>query len=142
VSFINYFYSQKHGEDAGKDPWKADSLEWSTDSPPAPYGSVHIPTVVTRHPLWDSHEEEEDPEGTRILDQARITLATTALDAEPTALSRMPEDTLTPLFLALAMTLFFVALLIRSLWLVGIAVILMGAVNAAWLWPEEGKTPA
>ena len=111
---------------------------------PAPesYGSVHIPTVTSRHPLWDEHIEEEDPNGERILDQARLTLATTALDAEPVAISRMPEDTIAPLAMALAMTLFFVALLFKWLWIVLVAVILMLAVNAVWLWPEKGKTPA
>jgi cytochrome c oxidase subunit 1/cytochrome c oxidase subunit I+III len=142
VSLINYFYSRRRGLIAGKNPWQADSLEWSIDSPPAPYGSVHVPTVVSRHPLWDEHEEEEDPDGARILDQGRLTLATSSLDAEPVALSKMPEDTITPLLMALAMTLFFTALLLRWIWVAGLAVALIAAVNAVWLWPEEGKTPA
>ena len=59
------------GETAGKNPWNADSLEWETDSPPAPYATVHIPTVVSRHPLWDDHDEEYDPDNERIFDEGR-----------------------------------------------------------------------
>src|SRR5579885_3444254 len=69
LSFVNFFWSLRHGIIADKNPWRADSLEWSTESPPEPYGSVHLPTVATRHPLWDDHDEEEDPTGERILDQ-------------------------------------------------------------------------
>jgi cytochrome c oxidase subunit I+III len=142
VTIVNFFRSRKYGPPAGKDPWKADSLEWSTDSPPAPYASEHIPTVETRHPLWDSHLEEEDPGGRRILDQGRLTLATTALDADVESISRMPEDTLAPLIMTLAMTVFFTALLFKALWVLLASVLAMLAINAWWLWPEEEKRPS
>ena len=48
ISVINFFISVRAGRIAGKNPWNADTLEWELDSPPAPYGSVHIPTVVSR----------------------------------------------------------------------------------------------
>lgn len=60
---------------------------------PPPYGSIHIPTVKSRNPLWDDHEEEEkDPTGDRILDQGRLTLSGSALDPVPESIARMPED--------------------------------------------------
>ncbi|HET9099524.1 MAG TPA: cbb3-type cytochrome c oxidase subunit I, partial [Acidobacteriaceae bacterium] len=43
MNIINWFVSIRTGALAGKNPWNADSLEWSTESPPPPYGSVHIP---------------------------------------------------------------------------------------------------
>ncbi|HVW11718.1 MAG TPA: cbb3-type cytochrome c oxidase subunit I [Bryobacteraceae bacterium] len=137
ISLVNLFRSLRSGEPAGKNPWFADTLEWSTDSPPAPYGSEHIPTVTTRHPLWDDWEEDEDPTGERILDQGRLTLATSALDAEPAALSRMPQDTIMPLLLALAMTLFFCGVLLKLVWVALAGVVLVAASNAAWLWPDR-----
>ena len=141
LSLINFFVSVtfKHGKLAGKNPWGADSLEWSTDSPPAPYGSVHIPTVISRHPLWDEHVEEEDPNGERILDQGRLTLATTALDAETQSVSRMPEDSIMPLVYALGMTLFFVAVVLQWLWVAFGSVLAMLAINAFWLWPKKER---
>jgi cytochrome c oxidase subunit 1/cytochrome c oxidase subunit I+III len=141
LTLINFFWSLKNGRLAGKNPWNADTLEWSTESPPEAYGSVHIPTVVTRHPLWDEHEEEEDPCGERVLDQDRLTLASTWLDAETEALVRMPEDTITPLILALEFFVIFLALTFQWYWVALAAVVCCLPVAAYWFWPkpEEGE---
>ncbi len=77
-----------------------------------------------------------------MLDQGRLTLASTSLDAEPLALARMPEDSLWPFLFNLAMTLFFVALVIKWLWLALAGVIAMLVFNAFWLWPKPIKRPA
>jgi heme/copper-type cytochrome/quinol oxidase subunit 1 len=141
VSVVNFVWSRKNGTLAGKDPWKADSLEWDTESPPAVYGTVHIPTVVSRHPLWDDHDEAHDPHDERVLDNGRFTFATTALDAIPDSISRMPEDTIAPLLLAVAMLLFFVAMVFQALWWALAGVVATLFVSYYWLWPpKEMKT--
>ncbi|HEX3738222.1 MAG TPA: cytochrome c oxidase subunit I [Terriglobales bacterium] len=137
LSIINFIKSQKTGRLAGKNPWNADTLEWSTDSPPKPYGSVHIPTVITRHPLWDEHDEEDDPNGERILDHDRLTFSSSWLDAETFALARMPEDSLIPLFLAIGFLVICGALIFKLMWVVLGAVIFSFLVSAAWFWPKE-----
>jgi cytochrome c oxidase subunit 1/cytochrome c oxidase subunit I+III len=142
VSVVNFVVSARRGAVAGPNPWNADTLEWSVSSPPPVYGSEHIPTVASRHPLWDEHEEERDPTGSRILDRGRLTLATTALDAIPVAIARMPEDTLMPLFLALCLAGAFTALLLHALWFLAIAAVLGLACVAGWLWPEKEKEAA
>jgi cytochrome c oxidase subunit I len=136
ISIWNFLESLRSGPIAGKNPWNADGLEWALDSPPAEYAWVHIPTVRSRHPLWDSHDETDDPNNERILDDERMTLATTWIDAKPIAKARMPEDTITPLLLALTITLVFVALVFPNLWLGLVGTILSLIVVAAWLWPE------
>ncbi len=136
ISIINLFISVRSGRIAGKNPWNADTLEWDTESPPPPYGSIHIPTVVSRHPLWDEHDETHDPTGERILDQGRLTLATSALDAVPNAISRMPEDTIAPLLLAMAMFVFFIALVFQAMWLTLAGAVAIMLVSFYWLWPE------
>jgi cytochrome c oxidase subunit 1/cytochrome c oxidase subunit I+III len=141
LTIINFFWSLREGDLAGKNPWNADSLEWSTDSPPKPYGSVHIPTVITRHPLWDEHEEEEDPKGERILDEGRLTFSTTWLDGNIFALSRMPEDTILPLLAALGFMTIFTAGVFRQMWVMLIGLIFSLIIVAIWLWPRvEPKT--
>jgi heme/copper-type cytochrome/quinol oxidase subunit 1 len=142
VTLVNLVVSSRRGEPAGDNPWRADSLEWSIASPPPVYGSVHIPTVASRHPLWDAHDEERDPRGERVLDRGRLTLATTTLDAVPVAVARMPEDTIAPLLLALAITAVFSALLLGTLWLALGATILTALAGAAWLWPQAPKVAA
>lgn len=139
LSIWNFFVSLRGGPMAGHNPWNADTLEWDVPSPPPPYGSVHIPTVVSRHPLWDDHDEEEDPHGERILAQGRLTLATTPLDGVTFAIARMPEDTITPLLASLALTLLFTALILKSLWLALAAFVALVVISAIWLWPEPDQ---
>jgi cytochrome c oxidase subunit I+III len=137
LTIINFFWSLKHGRPAGKNPWDADSLEWSTDSPPKPYGSVHLPTVKSRHPLWDEHDEEEDPNGERILDQGRLTFSSTWLDAEPFALSRMPEDTIKPLLAAFGLFALCGAIVYQLPWTSVASAVFTLIVVALWLRPEH-----
>jgi heme/copper-type cytochrome/quinol oxidase subunit 1 len=141
ISLWNFLVSARRGALAGNNPWRADSLEWATTSPPAPYGTVHIPTVQSRHPLWDEYDEEYDPNGQRILDEGRLTLATTWLDAEPWALAQVPEATISPLFFALGMTAIFTGLIFQLLWLALAGIIVALVMSAIWLWPKrKGET--
>ena len=61
--------------------------------PPKAYATVHIPIVVSRHPLWDDKDEAYDPENERVLDQARMTPTTTVSTAEPVGIATIPGDT-------------------------------------------------
>ncbi|WZO95965.1 cbb3-type cytochrome c oxidase subunit I [Isosphaeraceae bacterium EP7] len=47
----NFFYSLVGGEKAGPNPWKANSLEWTTTSPPPYYNFETLPTVY--HPAYE-----------------------------------------------------------------------------------------
>ena len=64
------------------------------------------------------------------------------MDAEPVSLAYMPEDSLWPFFFNLGMTVFFVGLLVKWLWLALAGVIAMLVFNAIWLWPKPLKRPA
>lgn len=139
LSLVNLVRSLRRGEHAGADPWRADGLEWSIESPPEHYAFAHIPTVASRHPLWDDHDEEADPRGERALDEGRLTLATTWLDAAPAAYSRMPEDTTAPLVLSVLLTGLIVAVLFKSLWVAGALALMSLAAIAFWLWPKLEK---
>ena len=71
------------------------------------------------------------------LDHGRETLATTAVDAEPDAILKMPEDTYLPLVLALALAALFAAMLAQSL-VGGILAIAAGLIaTMTWLWPKH-----
>jgi cytochrome c oxidase subunit I len=61
VFCYNLVKSYKHGELAGRDPWDAWTLEWSTASPPPSYNFATEPSVGSRRPLWDlKHPEDPD----------------------------------------------------------------------------------
>jgi cytochrome c oxidase subunit I len=139
ISIWNLFVSLRRGAPAGSNPWNADTLEWDMPSPPPVYGSERIPTVVTRHPLWDEHDEHEDPLDERVLDHRRVTITTSPLDATPIALAKMPEDSLMPFLIAVAMTVVFSALIVKAMWIVLAGVLGCLATAAIWLWPKPEK---
>jgi cytochrome c oxidase subunit 1/cytochrome c oxidase subunit I+III len=138
----NVIKSYQDGAPAGDNPWDAPTLEWSTSSPPPPYNFAVIPTVGSRHPLWEDRlGVEGEPTHTNaglVLEQGREALATTPLDAEPNLILKMPGDTPVPLLLALAMTLLTIGLALLN-WSVVIAGgICIAACIIVWLWPEQG----
>jgi cytochrome c oxidase subunit 1/cytochrome c oxidase subunit I+III len=139
ISIINFFVSMRSGAIAGKNPWNSDGLEWSTDSPPKPYGSVHIPLVASRHPLWDDFDEEDDPDNDRVLDNGRLTPTTTWLDAVPDGIATIPEDSLAPLFSSITLFAFFLAFVLQMVWLSLAMLLLTFAIVAFWIWPRTEK---
>jgi len=137
----NVIRSLRHGVTAGENPWDAPTLEWATSSPPPPYNFAVIPTIASRHPLWEGRLDPSKKERSyvyagMVLDHGKETLGTTTLDAEPNVILKMPRDTLVPLYLALSMTLFAVGLVLLHWWLAAIGLICTAASIIAWLWPE------
>ncbi len=59
VTIINVTRSLKHGAIAGPDPWKANSLEWFTSSPPPTNNFDVIPLVRSYEPMKDIRREIE-----------------------------------------------------------------------------------
>lgn len=138
---INVAVSLRRGRLAGPNPWDAATLEWSVPSPPPPYNFVVIPTVASRHPLWEDRLEESTHRSTLdrglALDRGKESLATTGLDAQPDLILKMPEDSITPLLVALALTAVFAGMLMHAWWLAGAG----GAAGLlfllVWLWPRR-----
>jgi cytochrome c oxidase subunit I len=61
VFLINVIHSLLRGAEAGDNPWKGWTLEWSTNSPPPVENFEVVPPVASRRPLWDL-EHPEDPD--------------------------------------------------------------------------------
>ncbi|HTC59731.1 MAG TPA: cytochrome c oxidase subunit I [Solirubrobacteraceae bacterium] len=59
VTIVNVTRSLKHGAIAGPDPWKANSLEWFTTSPPPTNNFDVIPLVRSYEPMKDIRREIE-----------------------------------------------------------------------------------
>ncbi|HEY5261050.1 MAG TPA: cytochrome c oxidase subunit I [Solirubrobacteraceae bacterium] len=59
VTVINVVRSLKHGAIAGPDPWKANSLEWFTTSPPPVNNFDVVPVVRSHAPVADIRREIE-----------------------------------------------------------------------------------
>ncbi|QAY96388.1 cytochrome c oxidase subunit I [Methylovirgula ligni] len=144
LTFVNVLVSLRQGRAAGANPWDAPTLEWSVPSPPPPYNFAVLPTVASRHPLWEQrlgegHGTSSLEEGL-ILDHARETIGTTALDSEPDVILKMPFDSPAPFVLTLGISAVFAGLLIPSrLWpLTAVGCLVTVAAILIWLWPERG----
>jgi cytochrome c oxidase subunit 1 len=53
----NLLWSAKHGSKAGNDPWKGNTLEWFTQSPPPPNNFDVVPRVRSVEPMKDIRRE-------------------------------------------------------------------------------------
>jgi cytochrome c oxidase subunit I len=138
---VNVAKSLKAGAPATQNPWDAPTLEWSVSSPPPPYNFAVIPTVASRHPLWESRLGE-DPERSSVdrgmlLDSGKETIATSALDAAPDMILEMPEDSFAPLVLAAGLSVLFAGLLLIVWTVVAIGALLCAAGLLIWLWPRR-----
>jgi cytochrome c oxidase subunit 1/cytochrome c oxidase subunit I+III len=148
---LNVAKSLKSGAFAGPNPWDAPTLEWSVSSPPPPYNFAVLPTVATRHPLWEGRLGDAGVLSSlnrgMLLEEGKETIATTALDAEPDMVLEMPADSFAPLLLAVGTSVIFVGLLLK-LWVVaGIGGAVTFIALLVWLWPrrelrEREPTPA
>ncbi len=139
--FVNIFRSLKRPATAGANPWDAPTLEWSVPSPPPSYNFAVIPTVASRHPLWEGRISDEGGISTldrgMLLDQGKETIGTTALDGLPDIVLEMPQDSYAPLVLAMATAVLFTGLLLRQWAVAGAAAVLVGVAVLMWLWPRR-----
>jgi cytochrome c oxidase subunit I len=145
VFLIDIAVSLKRGKIAGNNPWDAPTLEWSVSSPPPPYNFAVVPTLASRHPLWEGRVEEPgDAVQTRsqldegyLLAQGREALGTTALEASPDVILKMPEDSYAPFWLAVFAALLFAGLALTAWVFVGAMLAGCAVSIIAWLWPER-----
>jgi cytochrome c oxidase subunit 1 len=63
VTAINVLRSVKHGAIAGPDPWKGNTLEWFTTSPPPVNNFDVVPRVRSVEPMKDIRRQVERPMG-------------------------------------------------------------------------------
>ena len=84
--FVNVWKSLRSGAAAEANPWDAPTLEWSVSSPPPPYNFAVIPTVASRHPLWEDRLDEADARSSidrgMLLESGKETVGTSAMDAD------------------------------------------------------------
>ncbi|HVE68717.1 MAG TPA: cytochrome c oxidase subunit I [Solirubrobacteraceae bacterium] len=65
VTAVNVIRSLRRGTVAGPDPWKGNTLEWFTESPPPPNNFDTVPYVRSVEPMKDIRRQVERDTGTR-----------------------------------------------------------------------------
>ena len=64
ASLANLYLSVHRGVRAGHDPWRGETLEWLTLSPPPPHNFDVVPDVRSAEPLRDIRDAVRRPRGT------------------------------------------------------------------------------
>lgn len=148
VFVYNFFWMISRGPRTGENPWDADTLEWSTVSPPVPHGYTRLPIVRTRHPLWqqESLEEGVEPE-VKAVDRLanwpltwRAAMITTTLDARPQEIFRVSGPSIWPFVAAVGMVIIFAAEVfsLHTAALIGAGIIVVSLIG--WHWPTDVPT--
>ena len=134
VFIANALRSRRSGARAGNDPWEASTLEWETESPPAPYNFPNLPVVTSRTPLWTPTAERAIVVGLR--EDRREILITSVLDAEPHHRSVQPRPSLWPMLTALGFSIGLAGSIFAFSWYYVASVLgMIGLIG--WFWPER-----
>ena len=147
VFAYNLFWSLRYGENAGSNPWDADTLEWGTPTPVPQYGFRTLPIVHSRYPLWDQRGLHEGDERTENIVHGlaqwpyewRAQLTTSALDAQPEEVFRVAGPSIWPLVLGAGVMAFSFFLIFDLMIPAAISVIVSAAALIAWHSEDLGK---
>ena len=134
IFIVNVLSSRRSAHFAAANPWDAPSLEWAADSPPANYNFEHLPTVASRHPLWDPPEERAVVTGLR--NDRREVLVTTLMDAEPHHRYVLPGSSIWPFIAAVCVSIGFAGSVFNP-WYVIWGSIISGLALIGWFWPRR-----
>jgi cytochrome c oxidase subunit I+III len=147
---INVVWSSLRGERAGKNPWHADTLEWSEGSPVPAAQFYSLPGVRGRHPLWEQETlEPEDPAVARQLDRLegapvgwRGALVVSIRTARPVAIAHLPAQSIWPFVLSVGFTVLFVSALVEHLGLFLLSAAICVVATTGWFWPSSSEARA
>lgn len=135
----------RFGRPARQNPWDADTLEWATDLPPAPYNFVSLPPVETRHPLWEHPALPRDiAEARHALPHARHgrreTLGSDPLTGAPREVVHLPGNSFLPFQAGLVLATVCLSLLLKAYVVAALAAVVAVALLLRWVW-ENGAHP-
>ncbi|MEZ6132906.1 MAG: cytochrome c oxidase subunit I [Planctomycetaceae bacterium] len=129
-----------------RNPWNAGTLEWLAEVPDKPWGIRSIPEIDSRYPLWDQANFVRDvDEGRFYLPDAeeglRETLVTSAIDAVPKQVLRVPGPTFITLWAAIFTGGIFIFGTFHWWWSTLVSGILALATILVWLWTGTAIIP-
>ena len=142
---VDWLLHFRLGAKAPPNPWGADTLEWAAGMPPRSYNFASLPTLATRHPLWDHPDLVTTiPEGRHALPRAahgrRETLGSDPLTGAPREVIHLPGNSWWPLVGALLVAALCIALLMKVYAAAAVFALAAVAVLLRWSW-ENGAHP-
>ncbi|HCA02056.1 MAG: cytochrome c oxidase subunit I [Vreelandella alkaliphila] len=135
----------RFGKPAKQNPWNADTLEWANSMPPSAYNFVSLPTVETRHPLWNDpnlpHTMAKGMHGLAVASHGRREMwGSDPITGKVREIIHLPGNSWWPLLAAAALAVVCISLLTRVYALAGIFVVIAGVFLLRWSW-ENGAHP-
>ena len=130
----NVFHTLWRGKNAGANPWGADTLEWSTASPPPSYNFQNIPVVEGRHAIWE--RTPDAPVVTGLHTKIREVLCTTIHDASPDHRHSLNGPSIFPLLLALVTGGTFIGFMFTP-WSIPAGIVFSFLVLLGWFWSNS-----
>ena len=132
----------RFGPRSGPNPWHADTLEWATSLPPDAYNFASLPTIESRHPLWERPElTHEIAHGvhslTEIAHGRRETWGIDPLSGRLREIVHLPGNTWTPLVAAVLLAAVCVGLLAKTYIVAAVFAIASSLTLLRWSW-ENG----
>jgi heme/copper-type cytochrome/quinol oxidase subunit 1 len=148
LSLWNWVRAVRRKEPVADDPWEADSLEWSTTSPPPEFNFAALPVVEGRHPLWDAtplrYAVGEGP-GTDGLTLAgavdRRTPVTEGFVTRPQEDLWIPHESWVPVLTAAGIAVLFTGLLVSAGLVLAAGIVSVVVAAATWAWRTEEDLP-
>ena len=135
----------RFGKPAKHNPWNADTLEWANTMPPSAYNFVSLPSVETRHPLWDDpnlpHTMAEGKHSLAVASHGRREMwGSDPISGKVREIIHLPGNSWWPLFAAAALAVVCLSLLTKVYALAGVFVMIAGIFLLRWSW-ENGAHP-
>nr|WP_297353160.1 cytochrome c oxidase subunit I [uncultured Caldimonas sp.] len=136
----------RFGRPARENPWHADTLEWATDLPPTAYNFASIPSVTSRHPMWDVPDLPRSiAEAWHALPHARHgrreTMGTDPVTGAPREVIHLPGNSFLPLYAGLVLAVVCISLLVKAYLVAAVASVMAIVILLRWSW-ENGAHPA
>lgn len=118
-------------------------MEWAETSPPRAAQFPVIPTIGSRHPLWEHAGEAADRGAARELDYAPVrwrgALSVSLRDARPVAVVHLPTVSIWPFAMSVAFVFLFSGALIDSGWLAAIGAVGTAIALVGWFSPSPSE---
>lgn len=135
----------KYGRRAERNPWNADTLEWATSTPPDNYNFLSLPSVTTRHPMWEHPELPntiaEGKHGlTDIAHGKRELYGTDAITGKLREVIHVPANSWRPLQASLALAVVCISLLVQAYMVALVGCAVAAGFLLLWSW-ENGAHP-
>ncbi|MCK9469367.1 MAG: cytochrome c oxidase subunit I, partial [Porticoccaceae bacterium] len=129
----------RFGRRTSINPWCADTLEWATATPAGSYNFISLPSVHTRHPLWENpelpHTIARGEHGLVDIDHIRReTWGTDAITAKVREIFHLPRNSWLPLQASVVLALLCISLLLRIYPAALLVAVLALLILLRWSW--------